>query len=122
MYAVKSSPAWREVPGIGHSIRLTDIFSALRRLDSEDDPPPRGWRGDVLAAAIQGCRPCRGTFAHGDTPHTGAHPHRSGLREVGHGLPGKQNCRMLSIALKKLNLATATTHEPVHLDGLWRRP
>jgi hypothetical protein len=42
MYAVESCPALREVPGIGHRIRLVDILSALRQLDSEDDPPPRG--------------------------------------------------------------------------------
>jgi hypothetical protein len=42
MYAVESCPALREVPGIGHCIRLADILAALRRLDTEDDPPPRG--------------------------------------------------------------------------------
>jgi hypothetical protein len=42
MYAVESCPALRDVPGIGHTIRLADILSALRQLDSEDDPPPRG--------------------------------------------------------------------------------
>jgi hypothetical protein len=42
MYAVDSCPALRDVPGIGHSIRLADILFALRQLDSEDDPPPCG--------------------------------------------------------------------------------
>jgi hypothetical protein len=42
MFTVESCPALREVPGIDHSIRLVDILSALRQLDSEDDPPPRG--------------------------------------------------------------------------------
>jgi len=42
MYAVESCPALRDVPGIGHTIRLVDILAALRQLDSEDDPPPRG--------------------------------------------------------------------------------
>lgn len=51
IYAVESSPALRDVPGIGHPIRLADILAALRRLDSEDDPPPRG------AAAIRLRRP-----------------------------------------------------------------
>jgi hypothetical protein len=42
MYAAQSNPALREIPGIPHKMRLSDILSALRRLDSEDDPPPRG--------------------------------------------------------------------------------
>jgi hypothetical protein len=43
MYAVESNPALREIPGIAHEMRLSDILSALRRLDEEeDDPPPRG--------------------------------------------------------------------------------
>jgi len=43
IYAVESCPALRDIPGIGHPIRLADILSALRRLDGEDDdPPPRG--------------------------------------------------------------------------------
>lgn len=42
MYAVESCPALRDIPGIGHTIPLADILSALRQLDSEDDPPPRG--------------------------------------------------------------------------------
>jgi hypothetical protein len=42
MYAVESDPAWREVPGMTHRIRLSDILAALRALDGDDDPPPRG--------------------------------------------------------------------------------
>ena len=42
MYVVESQPAFREVPGIPHRIRLDDILAALRQLDSENDPPPRG--------------------------------------------------------------------------------
>ena len=42
IYAVESCPALRDVPGIGHTIRLADILFALRRLDGEADPPPRG--------------------------------------------------------------------------------
>jgi hypothetical protein len=42
MYAVESCPALRDVPGIDHTMRLADILSALRQLDTEDDPPPRG--------------------------------------------------------------------------------
>jgi len=41
MYAVESCPGLREIPGIGHPIRLADILAALRRLDGEDDAPPR---------------------------------------------------------------------------------
>jgi len=42
MYAVDSKPALREVPGIRSPMRLSDILGALRRLDDEHDPPPRG--------------------------------------------------------------------------------
>ena len=42
MYVVESQPAFREVPGIPHRIRLDDIVAALRQLDSDNDPPPRG--------------------------------------------------------------------------------
>lgn len=42
MYAVESQPALREVPGIPHRLRLADILAALKRLDDENDPPPRG--------------------------------------------------------------------------------
>jgi hypothetical protein len=42
IYAVESCPGLRDIPGIGHHIRLADILSALRQLDGDDDPPPRG--------------------------------------------------------------------------------
>lgn len=42
MYAVESCPALREIPGMGHKIRLADVLAALRRLDGDDDDPPRG--------------------------------------------------------------------------------
>jgi len=42
LFAVESCPALREIPGMGHTIRLADILAALRRLDGDDDPPPRG--------------------------------------------------------------------------------
>jgi hypothetical protein len=42
MFAVESCPALREIPGMGHAIRLADILAALRRLDGDDDPPPPG--------------------------------------------------------------------------------
>jgi hypothetical protein len=36
MFAVESCPALREIPGMGHTIRLADILAALRRLDGDD--------------------------------------------------------------------------------------
>lgn len=42
MYAVESCPALREIPGMGHAIRLADILAALRQLDGDDDDPPPG--------------------------------------------------------------------------------
>jgi len=43
MFAVESCPALRKIPGMGHTIRLSDILAALRRIDGDDDdPPPRG--------------------------------------------------------------------------------
>ncbi len=42
MFAVESCPALREIPGLKQPIRLADILAALRRLDGDDDDPPRG--------------------------------------------------------------------------------
>ena len=42
MYVVESHPALRQVPGIPHQLRLDDILAALKHLDDENDPPPRG--------------------------------------------------------------------------------
>ncbi|MBR0718662.1 hypothetical protein [Bradyrhizobium liaoningense] len=42
MYVVESQPALREVPGIQHALHLDDILAALKQLDENDDPPPRG--------------------------------------------------------------------------------
>ena len=42
MYTVESHPELREIPGLDHAIRLADILAALRKLDNDDDPPPRG--------------------------------------------------------------------------------
>jgi hypothetical protein len=42
MYGVESKPMLREVPGIPHKLRLDDILAALKRLDGDNDPPPRG--------------------------------------------------------------------------------
>ncbi|MES5483055.1 hypothetical protein QMZ05_09885 [Bradyrhizobium sp. INPA03-11B] len=41
MFAVESCPSLREIPGMDHPIRLADILAALRRLDGDDDDPPR---------------------------------------------------------------------------------
>jgi hypothetical protein len=55
MFAVESCPGLRDVPGMGHTIRLADILSALRQLDGDDDRPPHGeigarWRRPRWAA------------------------------------------------------------------------
>ena len=42
MYAVESHPTLREVPGMPNTLRLNDILSALKQLDDENEPPPRG--------------------------------------------------------------------------------
>ena len=42
MYVVESQPALRDVPGIPHPIRLDYILTALKQLDEDSDPPPRG--------------------------------------------------------------------------------
>lgn len=42
MYGVESRPTLREEPGIPHRLCLDDILAALKRLDDENDPPPRG--------------------------------------------------------------------------------
>jgi hypothetical protein len=42
MYAVESYPALREVPGIPQKLCLDDILAALKQLDDDNDPPPRG--------------------------------------------------------------------------------
>jgi hypothetical protein len=42
MYVVESEPGVREVPGIPQKLRLDDIMAALKRLDSDNDPPRGG--------------------------------------------------------------------------------
>jgi hypothetical protein len=42
IYVVESHPNLREVPGIPHRLRLDDILAALRQLDDDTDPRPRG--------------------------------------------------------------------------------
>jgi hypothetical protein len=42
MYAVASQPTLREIPGLPDRLRLDDILAALKQLDDETDPPPRG--------------------------------------------------------------------------------
>jgi hypothetical protein len=44
MFAVESCPGLRDIPGIGHPIRLADILAALRQLDGDDAP---GQRADI---------------------------------------------------------------------------
>jgi hypothetical protein len=42
MYVVESHPALREIPGIPHRLHLDDILAALKQLDDDTDPSPRG--------------------------------------------------------------------------------
>lgn len=49
MFTVESCPALREIPGMGHTIRLADILAALRRLDGDGDPPRPGPQGSAAA-------------------------------------------------------------------------
>jgi len=49
MFAVESCPGLRDIPGMGHALRLADILAALRQLDGDDEPPRepvdrRWWR------------------------------------------------------------------------------
>ena len=44
MFAVESCPSLRDIPGLGHPIRLADILAALRQLDGDDEP---GQRTDI---------------------------------------------------------------------------
>jgi len=41
MFAVESCPGLRDIPGMGHPIRLADILAALRQLDGDDEPGQR---------------------------------------------------------------------------------
>jgi hypothetical protein len=68
MYVVESHPALREIPGIPHRLRLDDILAALKQLDDENDPPPRGgWPcgclvsiGSIAAVSTSRSLPSRG--------------------------------------------------------------
>jgi hypothetical protein len=42
IYVAESHPTLREIPGIPHRLRLEDILAALKQLDGDSDPPPRG--------------------------------------------------------------------------------
>jgi hypothetical protein len=42
LYAVESCPWLRDVPGVKATLRLNDIFAALRALDDDEPPPPGG--------------------------------------------------------------------------------
>ncbi len=53
MYAVESAPSLRMIPGHAAPLRLSEILSALRRLD-DDDPPPRG--GAMKSASAESIR------------------------------------------------------------------
>ncbi len=42
IYTVESVPSLRKVPGLARPLRLTDILTALRKLDDDDEPPRPG--------------------------------------------------------------------------------
>lgn len=42
LYAVELCPWLRDVPGVRGTLRLADILAALRALDEDGDPPPKG--------------------------------------------------------------------------------
>ncbi|XSC44110.1 hypothetical protein ACF1BQ_041440 [Bradyrhizobium sp. RDT10] len=48
IFAIESCPGLRDIPGMGHPLRLADVLTALRQLDGDDDPPreeiDRRWR------------------------------------------------------------------------------
>jgi hypothetical protein len=48
-YAVESKPWLRQIPGRVEPIALTAILGALRRLDDEPEPPPKGGMAIRLA-------------------------------------------------------------------------
>ncbi|MDB5574424.1 MAG: hypothetical protein JWR79_1581 [Tardiphaga sp.] len=41
-FAVESQPWLRQIPGSHETVSLSDILSALKRLDGDDGPPDRG--------------------------------------------------------------------------------
>jgi hypothetical protein len=42
IYVVESHPTLREIPGMPRRLHLGDILAALKQLDEDNDPPPRG--------------------------------------------------------------------------------
>jgi hypothetical protein len=48
IFVVESCPDLRDIPGMGHALRLADILTTLRQLDGDDHPPreknDRRWR------------------------------------------------------------------------------
>ncbi|WOH51097.1 hypothetical protein [Bradyrhizobium sp. sBnM-33] len=62
MFAVESCPSLREIPGMGHTIRLADILAALRQLDGDEEILPRAeistrWR-PRWKTVLQGLSSC----------------------------------------------------------------
>ena len=62
MFAVESCPGLRDIPGMGHTLRLADILAALRQLDGDDEPPrepvDRRWWRLRRAAESRGLSSC----------------------------------------------------------------
>jgi hypothetical protein len=95
MYAVESHPALREVPGIPRRLRLDDILAALKQLDDETDPPPRGGlamrlpRLSKLDSLLTSNRSAlsAGTHRRGGIGRCKPRPH-----QIIHGGPARQMC------------------------------
>jgi hypothetical protein len=51
MFAVESCPSLREIPGMGHTVRLADIFAALQARRRGRRSAPTRRRPDAAAAA-----------------------------------------------------------------------
>jgi hypothetical protein len=62
MFAVESCPGLRDIPGMGHTLRLADVLAALRQLDGDDEPPrepvDRRWWRLRRAAEPRGLSSC----------------------------------------------------------------
>ncbi|MEH2521846.1 hypothetical protein V1279_007419 [Bradyrhizobium sp. AZCC 1610] len=62
IFAVESCPSLRDIPGMGHTLCLADILTALCQLDGDDDPPREGidrrWRQSRRATETRRLSSC----------------------------------------------------------------
>src|ERR1700756_2479481 len=91
MYVVESQPGVREVPGIPRKLRLDDIMAALKRLDSDNDPPRGGglalrpFRFSQLGCVASGASPCASdeqAATRRSRPAKFSHTHKRWTREA----------------------------------------